>query len=507
MPGVYGGELFGNNSPNPYQIFRDQQMIDMQKQRLADQDAKEQRRNDAKVGGAIRSMFDKNHLTTGTGADPVINEMLQGMIEKYSQRYQESKGSLTPGDLELDMQRDMMGVVAYHDNVKVIKSNAMKAAEAVSKQYPGFNKQELYQKAMDRALYKDGRVIQNLEDFDLQHDFVNDVINKDYATLNMNTDGMYSEFEQLKKTKEKRGIVTRDKSGVDNLVSGEAQYIPKYQELTYDEQTGEPKISLRTAPVNMPGGTPYIDKVTGAPVNAIDESTYQEMAQNRLLNARINQLADQRFNELTEKGIQLDESDRQVFRRQAATQQLNSQFENTTTFNTATKQPLPRGHHYRVGRSFEAIPFNIEAAPQDSEGNKDLTGQLGGFTIKDPTNRYGNTNAEIWLTPKGGLLVRSYELNKLGNRSHPRPDQVYYGQAARNFVEANNGWSGNKKADLFKLLDLYDGTGGEPEIPNRFDFNKPLFGPGSTPAPNTPNYPAPAKKSAPAAPKKQKINW
>lgn len=505
MAGVYGGELFGNNSPNPYQIFRDQQMIDFQKQRLAEQDAKEQRRNDAKVGGAIRSIFDQNHLTTGTSADPVINSMLRGLIDKYSQRYQESKGSLTPGDLELDMQRDVMNVTAYQNNVNVVKNNALKAAEAVSKQYPGFNKQELYQKVMDRALYKDGKIIQHLEDFDLQHDFVNDVINKDYGSLNMSTDGMYSEFEQLKNTKEKRGIVTRDKSGVDNLISGEAQYIPKYQEVTYDEQTGEPKISIRTAPVNNPDGTAYVDRASGAPVNAIDESTYQEMSQNRLLNARINQLADQRFNELTEKGIQLDENDRKIFRRQAATQQLNSQFENRTSFNTATKQPLPRGHRYRVGRSFEAIPFNLEAAPLDAEGNKDLTGQLGGFTIKDPKNRYGNTNAEIWLTPKGGLLVRSYELNKLGNRSNARPDQIYYGQAARNFVEANNGWSGNKKADLFKLLDLYDGSGGEPEIPNRFDFNKPLFGPGSTST--TPSASTPAKKSAPATSKKEKINW
>lgn len=466
---AYGGEIFGNNNPSPYQIARDYMDMEMQERRLRQQELRAQAANDAKVSNAIKATFDKNHLSTGTAADPVINAMLAKNIEKYAQMYKDSKGALDQTDIMTAMQGDMIKVKAYYDNVNVVKANARKAADEIAKKYPGFNAQELYQKAMDRALFKDGQVIQNMEDFDMQRDFVSDVVDNDYRSLNIGNNGLFTDIQKQPLTTEDQEIVTRNKSGFDVMHRGRATFNPNFQEVTYDKETGQPRIGLKTISVEKPDGTQYLDKLTGKPVNVLDEEAYNSLINNRQFRARVYQLADNKFDELQAKGVQLDESDREIFRREVATNELEGNFKNRTNFISREKHPLPRGHSRRVGKANQLLPFDLDAAPTDAYGNKDITGQLGNFTVKDETARGGSTPAEVWLTPRGGLLIRTYELDHNGNRIKtrvngkdvpvPRPDRVYYGQAARYFIVANSGFSGNSKKDLFKLLDAFDGSG------------------------------------------------
>ena len=471
---VYGGEIFGSNAPSPYQIYRDQEAINMQNRRYEQQERKEQERKDARVTSLIRSSFDSNHFTTGTTADPVINEMLSNMVRKYRDMYVKSGKNLDAADMSLSMQRDIMEVNAYKDNVKVIKANVMKEADAIAKQYPGFNAQQIYQKAMDRALTRDGVPIQNIEDFDLSRSYANEVIDEDYGGLNIGQDKMFDNIKKPSETQEMQ-IVTRDKSGNEFMVKGEAKFNPRFQELSFNPDSGEPTLKLKTTPVTTPDGQQYMDKQTGKPVEVLDDDAYEELIQNRQFKARTYQIADRRIADMEKAGIPVNDDDREILRRQAATEQVGGVFGNKKAFTKSEKSPLPKNSRYKVGKASEMLPFNLDAAPVDESGNKDLTGQVGGFTIKDQDSRYGNTPAEVWLTPSGGLLIRSYRLDERGNRMGRKPDRVYYGQNAKNFVESNNGWSGNNKKDLFKLLDLFDGSGEAPvyEVPKSDLFPDP----------------------------------
>lgn len=491
---IYGGEIFGNNAPSPYHIARDAMQFDAQNKRIAQAERRAQQANDAKVGNAIRSTFDKNHLTTGTSADPVINGRLQDLILKYSNMYKESKGSLDATDMYTAMQGDMVQLKGYYDSVNTIKANAQKSAKALAKEYPGFNEHQLYQKAMDRALYKDGQVIQNVEDFDLNADYVNDVVDNDYASLNIGPKGMYSELQKLPLSTVDRDIITRDKAGLDVRHRGRATYNQDYQDISYDPVTGEPKVGLKTITVTRPDGTEYIDKSTGQPVKTIDETAYQSVTQNRQLNARVNQVADQRIAEMKAKGVAVDDADRNILRRQVATDEIDGVFKNRTNFISSTKNPLPKGHGRKIGRATEMLPFDIDSAPSDSYGNRNLTGQVGNFTVYDATNRGGNAPAEVWITPKGGLLIKKHHLNEFGNRTGKVTENVYYGDQAQKFIQANGGWSGNNKKDLFKMLDLFDGSVDDTKA-DAYATGQERVVTNATPKPKEPAKPAQTKSS------------
>lgn len=457
MANVYGGEIFGQmDLSNAYRAYRDQQALNLQEKRLKAQERREQDKKNYQISNAIRTTFDKNHLTTGTPADPVINAKLTSAIDKYTKIYADSKGSLDLTDMALGMQQDMAQVKAYSDSVKVMRDNAMKSADAVAKQYPGFNKQELYQKALDLGLYKDGKVLENLEDFDLQNDFVNQVIDKGYAGLNIGNNGLYKGINDLPLKTEQKQIVTRDKSGVENMYKGAVTYNDQFQTISYDKDTGEPTINLKTSPLANADGTPYLDKTTGAPVNAIDGATYDMVTGNRQFAARVNQIADEKIAALKAKNIPVTDQDVQNARMIAATEQMDGVFKNRSKFETANKYPIPRGSRLRVGRASDLLPFNLEAMRVDAEGNRDLSNQLGGFTVANKSMRGGSATADLLLTPKGGLIVRRYKYNDRGDRTGSYDDEPLYGQQARNFIEDNGGYPGNKKADLYKLLDLYD---------------------------------------------------
>lgn len=475
MPGVYGGEIFGKDDYSSlFQTYIELEKLKMRKeefgaqleQRKAQQ-RKEQQVKDYKVGNAINATFDDNHLTTGTPADPVINARLTAMMDKYSKLYKDSRGSLDVTDMNMSINRDMMDIKAYYDSVNVIKSNAMKSADALAKQYPGFNKQELYQKAMDRALYKDGQVIQDLTDLDLQNDYVNDVVDNDYGSLHIGLQKTYDDWKKLPMTKKDRSIVTRDKTGAESRYTGNASFNEKYQDLMADPETGEPKIGLRTMPATTHSGASYIDKLTGQPVNTIDDQAFQDVMANRQAGAYVKRVADEKLAEIKAKNIPTDETDLSVLQKQAATQYLKDALGGgSAVFKSYKKEPVPRGR-YRVGTATDPLPFNLDAMQQDAHGNRDLTPQIGGFTVKDPTSRSGSASAELWLTPDGGLIPRTYEVNSYGRRIKQNPDpKPLYGQSARNFINNNSGWPANSKKDMFKLLEQFNGKGEAPSFSN-----------------------------------------
>ena len=145
------------------------------------------------------------------------------------------------------MQRDLLEINAYKDNVMVIKSNVMKEADALPT-VPGFNAQQVYQRGMDLALIKNGVPIQNIEDFDLSRSYVNEVIDEGYAGLNIGQKGMLESYSKNPETR-KMQIVTRDPDGKEFMTKGEAKFNPRFQHLTYDETTGSPIIGMNTIPI------------------------------------------------------------------------------------------------------------------------------------------------------------------------------------------------------------------------------------------------------------------
>ena len=45
---VYGGESYGNNAPSPFQVFKDVEMLKMQRERLELEKEQAKRTNDAR---------------------------------------------------------------------------------------------------------------------------------------------------------------------------------------------------------------------------------------------------------------------------------------------------------------------------------------------------------------------------------------------------------------------------------------------------------------------------
>jgi len=494
MPGPYGGELYGRSTPTPYQFMRDQEALDLQDRRYNYQLKQARLRNNAKVSATINNAFDTTHLSTGTSADPIINAKIKSLIDKYQKMYMDSKGTLDAADMSLAMQSDMMNVKAYHDSINVIKANVQKEANAVAKQYPGFSPQELYARSMDRALYRNGKVVENFEDLDLNADYVNDVIDNDYSSLHVSNKGMLDEYQKMKPTEKTLGIATRNTVGQDVWTKGTARYFPKFQDLTYDPRTGEPKIGLKTLTVKTPEGNTYKDKVTGNPVDVIDEPTFQEVTQNRQLAARINQLADQQADALQARGVFLNDADRNILRRQIATQQLDGVFGNKSLFLQSNKYPLPKDHRYKLGRVYDPTNLDLDAMRTDSVGNRDMTSQLGGWQIKDSTLPAGHQNAEIWLTPRGGLMIKAHDYDQYGRIMRARDPIEFNGEKARRFIRDSGGFSQNKKQDVLALLDLFADSQ-DPYNGMGLDWqNKPAPSIPYTPPTQAPVQLAPVKK-------------
>lgn len=205
-----------------------------QQQRIAQQ--RQQQDEDDKIK-YLAGQLDFKNFATGTAADPVINENLNGLMQKYMMRVRDNKGE-SLSSLLMDMSKDVGGLKQYSLNAQGVR----KGIEARSKEF-GENKDidasGLQRDAMAMAFFKTdpatGQLVpRGADEIDPNTDYTGQLLQRQKGRYIKGRSGLYNYIKGMEESA-LGDTNTRDKNGMKKTVTWSAKVKP-FEELIKDAQ-------------------------------------------------------------------------------------------------------------------------------------------------------------------------------------------------------------------------------------------------------------------------------
>lgn len=187
----------------------------------------------------MTQQLDFNKFATGTAADSVINDWLNGMFMKYADRIKQNKGE-SMSNILFDMQQDVNKLKGYTTKVKAIRDRVKTETDTFAKDNPDVDASVLERNSLTAALFKrdpaTGQpVLKDPDEMDLNQSYVqNQIRNKEDEVFKQD----YSVFSNLaNKTPgvKLKGNVGDDVKGVKTKRAWEAELKP-FEEFVTDKE-------------------------------------------------------------------------------------------------------------------------------------------------------------------------------------------------------------------------------------------------------------------------------
>lgn len=219
----------------------------------------------------MTQQLDFNKFATGTAADPVINDGLNGMFMKYADRIKQNKGE-SMSNILFDMQQDVNKLKGYSTNVKALREQIDGNVNKYAQGAKDIDANVLKRDALSSALFKidpsTGQpTLKDPTEIDLQQDYVGEIIkNRPEDVFGKSLFWMNDRVKAMEEVKQtgKTGV---DNNGVKRTMKWSANLKP-FEEIVTDPKTGS------VTGVRMKTKT---EKINGKDVTTLAPEVYQAM--------------------------------------------------------------------------------------------------------------------------------------------------------------------------------------------------------------------------------------
>jgi hypothetical protein len=223
--------VLGNTTPDS---SIGDELLRLQQQQLLTQ-RRQQQDEDDKIK-YLADQLDFKNFATGTAADPVINENLNGLMQKYMMRVRDNKGE-SLSSLLMDMSKDVGGLKQYSLNAQGVR----KGIEARSKEF-GENKDidasGLQRDAMAMAFFKTdpatGQLVpRGADEIDPNTDYTGELLKRQKGRYIKGRSGLYNYIKGMDEVKPS-GKFKEEDNGVTKTYNWGASVKP-FEEILNDK--------------------------------------------------------------------------------------------------------------------------------------------------------------------------------------------------------------------------------------------------------------------------------
>lgn len=243
------------------------QLLSIQNRQQALQ-RRQQQDNDDMVQYMTREL-DFSKFATGTEADPVVNESLNGIYTELSNRIKSNKGE-SMASIYADLGQKINKLKVYTTGVKTLRDGIRKRVGDFTSDAKDVDGNLLERKAMSKALFDVDPITGQpklKDEFDTKTDFVGEIV--DNTPESVYGESMFWVNDRIKSMQEtpltgKTGV---DKNGVKRTMKWTAKLKP-FEEVIYDKVTKQPTgVGIKTK----------IETINGKDTPTLDPDVYNAM--------------------------------------------------------------------------------------------------------------------------------------------------------------------------------------------------------------------------------------
>lgn len=221
----------------------------------------------------LAGQLDFKNFATGTVADPIINEGLNNIMQKYMMRIKQNKGEGL-GGLMMDLSRDVSDFRNLSEYSKQIRQNIENGVKTIGQQNPDVATNRLYHDAMIKAFYKTdpntGQVsFKSPDELDPNADYTGQsLLNTPENYLDGNA-GFLKYLKSLPKQETKFGQDVYVRPGAKVKGEWEASISP-FQEIDYEKDGIAKGTRMRGEPIKISNGQQTTEYM-GVPKDLYDQ--------------------------------------------------------------------------------------------------------------------------------------------------------------------------------------------------------------------------------------------
>lgn len=187
----------------------------------------------------MAGQLDFSKFATGTAVDPVINDNVSALFQKYANRIKQNKGE-SLSSLLMDLSQDVNGLKNYSLTAKQIRANIEQRSKELAGDGKDWEANGLMKDAMTKAFMKldptTGKVVmKSAEELDPNADYAGQLLTTRPELYNKGQEGYWKNIESLPKASygESTGIYARP--GVKVKGSWEANNLLPFQQVVKDK--------------------------------------------------------------------------------------------------------------------------------------------------------------------------------------------------------------------------------------------------------------------------------
>lgn len=254
------------------------QLLSIQNRQQALQ-RRQQQDNDDMVQYMTREL-DFSKFATGTEADPVVNESLNGIYTELSNRIKSNKGE-SMASIYADLGQKINKLKGYTTGVKTLRDGINANTEAITKNAKDVDGNVLRRRALSKALFKidptTGQpVLKDPEEIDLQQDYVGGVVKDNGDEVFQQSSGYWQKIINDTKGVPQFANTGDDWGGVKTTKGWKAEIKP-FEEYVLDPKTKQPTgIQIKYEVKKDASGKPVIGK-DGKEIRMMPKEIYDKM--------------------------------------------------------------------------------------------------------------------------------------------------------------------------------------------------------------------------------------
>jgi hypothetical protein len=235
--------------------------------------------NQAALAKYAENKFNTKDYLSGTVADPNITQQTADALNQVNSFISQNKGA-TESQIQLIASPLVRKIADYSEKSKVLKSQMESGIEQM-KGKKGVDVDKFRTQFINRAWgVKDGQVPDNLNNVDITHNYIDDVLNNDDI---YNAEAVRESIKNAKPIDYQYSQTTRNKAGVEKSTLYDAKSQPFYQPITDD--SGKPTGQFE------PKSVPFTDndqvvmhewlgdtgEKTKAPIKLLDQNAFEQI--------------------------------------------------------------------------------------------------------------------------------------------------------------------------------------------------------------------------------------